>query len=99
MEPVWETQLTVLIPVTVIVLPFLDLGPEKRLSRRPIFLMVVLMGFLEFLIFSGLIIMNKANINTDPPIWRAGTWILIAIGVVWQYIVHKIDRPEKLPVA
>ena len=99
MEPVWATALTVLIPVTVVLLPFLDLGPEKRLSKRPIFFMVVIMGFLEFLIFSGLIIMNKANIHTDPPIWRAGTWILIAIGVVLQYIVHKIDRPEKLPVA
>ncbi|OGI18317.1 MAG: hypothetical protein A3B68_04585 [Candidatus Melainabacteria bacterium RIFCSPHIGHO2_02_FULL_34_12] len=99
MEPVWATALTVLIPLTVIVLPFLDLGPEKRLSKRPVFLMVVIMGFLEFLIFSFLIIFNIANIHRDPPIWRMGTWLLIAIGVIWQYIVHKIDRPEKLSVA
>ena len=98
-EPVWATALTVLIPLTVVVLPFLDLGPEKRLSRRPIVLLVVIMGFLEFLIFSALIIFNIANIHRDPPIWRTGTWILIAIGVLLQYIVHKIDRPEKLPVA
>ena len=98
-EPVWATGLTVLIPLTVVVLPFLDLGPERRLSHRPIFLMVVIMGFIEFLIFSFLIIFNIANIHRDPPIWRTGTWILIAIGVVWQYIVHKIDRPEKLSVA
>ena len=98
-EPVWATGLTVLIPATVVVLPFLDLGPEKRLSRRPIFLMVVIMGFLEFVIFSLLIIFNIANIHRDPPIWRMGTWLLVAIGVVLQYIVHKIDRPEKLPVA
>ena len=99
MEPVWATALTVLVPATVIALPFFDLGPEKRLSRRPIFLMVTIMGFLEFLIFSSLIIFNIANIHRDPPIWRMGTWIVIAIGVVLQYIVHKIDRPEKLPVA
>ena len=99
MEPVWATALTVLIPLTVIVLPFLDLGSEKRLSRRPIFLMVAVMGFIEFLIFSFLIIFNIANIHRDPPIWRMGTWIIIAIGVVWQYIVHKIDRPEKLNIA
>ena len=99
MEPVWATGLTVLVPAAVIVLPFLDLGPEKRLSRRPIFLMVTVMGFLEFLIFSFLIIFNIANIYRDPPIWRMGTWIIIAVGVVWQYIVHKIDRPEKLNVA
>ena len=99
MEPVWATALTVLIPATVIVLPFLDLGPETRLSRRPIFLLVTIMGFLEFLIFSFLIIFNIANIHRDPPIWRIGTWLLIAIGVVLQYIVHKIDRPEKLSVA
>lgn len=99
MEPVWATALTVLIPVSVVVLPFLDLGSETRLLKRPIFLMVVIMGFLEFLIFSGLIIMNIANIYRDPPIWRMGTWILIAIGVVWQYINQKIERPEKLPIA
>ena len=99
MEPVWATALTVLIPATVVVLPFLDLGSETRLLKRPIFLMVVVMGFLEFLIFSGLIIMNIANIHRDPPIWRVGTWILIAIGVVWQYINHKIESPEKLIVA
>jgi len=28
-----------------------------------------------------------------------GTWLLIAVGVLCQYIVHKIDRPERLPVA
>ena len=99
MEPVWATALTVLIPATVVILPFLDLGSETRLLKRPIFLMVVIMGFLEFLIFSGLIIMNIANIHRDPPIWRTGTWILIAIGVVWQYINQKIERPEKLPIA
>ena len=99
MEPVWATGLTVLVPLTVIALPFFDLGPEARLSRRPIFLMVTVMGFLEFVIFSFLIIFNIANIHRDPPIWRMGSWILIAIGVVLQYIFHKIDRPEKLPVA
>ncbi|MBI3590674.1 MAG: cytochrome bc complex cytochrome b subunit [Candidatus Melainabacteria bacterium] len=99
MEPVWATALTVLVPVTVIALPFFDLGPETRLSKRPIFLMVTIMGFIQFLVFSGLIIANIANIHRDPPIWRTGTWIIIAIGVVWQYINHKIERPEKLPVA
>ena len=99
MEPVWATALTVLVPVTVIALPFFDLGPETRLLKRPIFLMVTIMGFLEFIIFSGLIIMNIANIHRDPPIWRTGTWLLIAIGVIWQYINQKLERPEKLPVA
>ena len=99
MEPVWATGLTVLVPLSVIVLPFFDLGPEARPSRRPIYLMVTLMGFLEFLIFSFLIIFNIANIHRDPPIWRLGSWIIIAIGVVLQYIVHKIDRPEKSAVA
>ncbi len=97
-EPVWATGLTVLVPVTVVILPFLDLGPEIKIFRRPIFLMVTIMGFLEFVIFSALIIMNIANIHTDPPIWRWGTWLLIAIGVVWQYVMQKIEKPEKLPV-
>lgn len=83
----------------MIVLPFFDLGPETRLSKRPIFLMVTIMGFIEFLIFSALIIFNIANIHKDPPIWRMGTWILIAVGVLWQYINFKIEKPEKLPIA
>ena len=99
MEPVWATALTVLIPVTVVVLPFLDLGTETRLLKRPIFLLVTIMGFIQFIVFSALIIMNIANIHRDPPIWRAGTWILIAIGVIWQYINQKMEKPEKLPVA
>lgn len=98
-EPVWATAITVLIPATVVVLPFLDIGPEKNIWKRPIFLMVVIMGFIEFLIFSGLIIANIANIHKDPPVWRVGTCVLIAIGIVWQYINMKIERPEKLPVA
>ena len=99
MEPVWATALTVLIPATVVTLPFLDLGPEVRLSRRPIFLLVTIMGFIQFVIFSFLIIFNIANIHRDPPIWRVGTWLLVATGVILQYIFHKIDRPEKLPVS
>jgi quinol-cytochrome oxidoreductase complex cytochrome b subunit len=97
-EPVWATALTVFIPLTVVILPFLDLGPETKIFRRPIFFMVVIMGFIEFVIFSALIIMNIANIHTDPPIWRGGTWLLIAIGVVWQYILQKTEKPEKMPV-
>lgn len=98
-EPVWATGLTVLIPLTVVVLPFFDFGPEKNIFRRPIFFMVCIMGFIEFLIFSFLIIFNIANIHRDPPIWRVGTWILIAIGVIWQYLLHKMERPEKLKIA
>jgi len=95
-EPVWATALTVLIPLTVVVLPFFDFGPEKHILKRPIFLMVCIMGLLECLIFSFLIIGNMANIHQDPPIWRAGTWILIAIGVVWQYILQERYKQKSL---
>lgn len=94
MEPVWATALTVLVPVTVVVLPFFDFGPEKNILKRPIFLMVIIMGFIAFLVFSSLIIANIANIHRDPPIWRAATWILIAIGVVWQYLMQKRHKQK-----
>lgn len=98
-EPVWATAITVFIPLTVVILPFFDLGPEKNIWKRPIFLMVVIMGLVECLIFSGLIIANIANIHRDPPIWRAGTCLLVGIGIVWQYINMKLEKPEKLPIA
>lgn len=96
MEPVWATALTVLVPVAVIVLPFFDLGPEKNIFKRPIFLMTVVMGFIAFIVFSGLIIMNVANIHRDPPIWRTVTWVLIAIGVLWQYLLQKRYKQKLL---
>ena len=98
-EPVWATALTVLIPLTVVILPFFDFGVETSIFKRPIFLAVCFMGFTEFIVFSILIILNVANIHTDPPVWRAYSAAVIGMGIIWQYILHKIQRPEKLFVA
>ena len=82
-EPVLATFITMLIPATVLLLPFCDRGREKSIWKRPIILWTCIMGFLNFLIFSILIILNIANINTDPPFWVAASVGLLAIGF-WQ---------------
>jgi hypothetical protein len=43
-----------------------------------------IMGAISAIAFSVLIILNIANINTDPPYWVAGTTILIAIGIYFS---------------
>jgi hypothetical protein len=76
-----------LIPITVIVLPFLDTwitGAEKNILKRPLVLWFAIMGFFSWIIFSYLIIVNIANIHSDPPYWRDFLWLTIDIGVVWQ---------------
>jgi len=90
LEPVVATEITMIIPITVILVPFLDswiTGPEKDIMKRPLVLMTTIMGFLSWIIFSLLIIANIANIHTDPPYWRLFTYGLVDIGVLWQLIV------------
>ncbi len=87
LEPVVATEITMLIPITVIVLPFLDTwitGAEKNILKRPLVLWFAIMGFFSWIIFSYLIIVNIANIHSDPPYWRDFLWLTIDIGVVWQ---------------
>jgi quinol-cytochrome oxidoreductase complex cytochrome b subunit len=87
LEPVVATEITIVIPLTVIALPFLDVaitGPEKDWRKRPFMFMVTLMGFFNWVIFSFLIIFNIANIHNDPPYWRDFLWLMGDIGIIWQ---------------
>lgn len=83
-EPVLATFITMLIPATVLFLPFFDTGKETSITKRPIILYTTIMGFINFIVFSVLIILNIANINTDPPYWIAGSVILVAYGMYLQ---------------
>ncbi len=83
-EPVLATFVTVLIPATVLFIPFFDTGKEKKITERPIVLSLCIMGFLNFAVFSYLIIVNIANINTDPPYWIAGSTVIVAIGIYFS---------------
>src|SRR4029077_6074863 len=70
LEPVVATYITMVIPVSVILLPFIETaitGAEKNIMKRPFMLMVTIMGGLTWVVFSALIIINIANIHTDPP--------------------------------
>lgn len=93
LEPVVATYITMVIPVSVILLPFLDAwmtGPEKNIMKRPFILMVTIMGAMQWIVFSVLIIINVANIHTDPPIWRSSLYLMINVGVMWQaYLIIK----------
>jgi quinol-cytochrome oxidoreductase complex cytochrome b subunit len=90
LEPVVATEITLLIPLTVMALPFLDTwitGPEKDIMKRPFILWFAIMGFFSWVIFSLLIIVNIANIHNDPPYWRDFLWLTIDIGIVWQCLL------------
>jgi quinol-cytochrome oxidoreductase complex cytochrome b subunit len=80
-EPVLATFVTVLIPVTVLSLPFFDTSKETAITKRPIIMWLSIMGFLNFVVFSILIILNIANINNDPPYWIFGSTMCVAIGI------------------
>jgi quinol-cytochrome oxidoreductase complex cytochrome b subunit len=87
LEPVVATEITILIPLSVVFLPFLDTaltGPEKDILKRPFILMASFMGFATWVVFSYLIIVNIANIHVDPPYWRLFFYGTIDIGIIWQ---------------
>ncbi len=93
MDPYWATLWTVGIPFCTIALAFLDWGPERSWVRRPIFSVIGVMAAIEFIIFSMLIIANKANIETDPPYWFAHLTISIAIGQFWHWALYRQRFP------
>lgn len=87
LEPVVATEITLVIPISVILLPFIDVwvtGAEKDISKRPLIFMVTLMGFLNWIAFSYLIIANIANIHVDPPYWRDALFLMVDIGIFLQ---------------
>ncbi len=87
LEPVVATEITILIPLSVIYLPFLDstlTGAEKDIMKRPFILMASFMGLATWVAFSYLIIANIANIHVDPPYWRLFFYGTIDIGIIWQ---------------
>jgi len=87
LEPVVATEITLVIPITVVLLPFIDswvTGAEKNIMKRPFILMTTIMGGVSWIVFSLLIIANIANIHNDPPWWRAFLYLTVDIGIVWQ---------------
>ncbi|HEY9713608.1 MAG TPA: cytochrome b N-terminal domain-containing protein, partial [Chroococcales cyanobacterium] len=90
LEPVVATEITMVIPLSVMALPFIEqwvTGPEKDIMKRPFVLMVTLMGFFCWIIFSYLIIINIANIHNDPPYWRDFLFGVVDVGILWQLVL------------
>ncbi len=95
LEPVVATEITILIPLSVIFLPFLDsaiTGPEKNILKRPLILMLSFMGFATWVLFSFLIIVGIANIHNDPPYWRLFFYGTIDIGIIWQLALIWLNK-------
>lgn len=104
LEPVVATEITMVIPLSVVILPFLDVwitGPEKDITKRPLIFLVSLMGFINWIAFSVLIVINIANIHSDPPWWRDGLWMLVDVGVVLQLLIYlsTTDVRQKIMMA
>ena len=95
MDPYWATIWTVGIPVITIALMFLDFGNERNPWKRPIFTTIAIMAFIQFLVFSLLIMANQANIDRDPPYWFAHIILSITIGQLWHWSQYQ----QKLPFA
>ncbi len=91
-EPVLATFITMLIPATVLITPFFDTSKETKIHRRPIILSLCIMGALNTIAFSGLIILNIANINTDPPYWIFGSTMIVAIGIYFSELQRGKNR-------
>jgi cytochrome b6 len=95
LEPVVATEITLVIPISVILLPFIDVwvtGAEKDISKRPLIFMVTLMGFLNWIAFSYLIIVNIANIHVDPPYWRDALFLLVDVGIFLQLALMWMNK-------
>jgi quinol-cytochrome oxidoreductase complex cytochrome b subunit len=87
LEPVVATEITMVIPLSVVFLPFIDVavtGPETNIWKRPLVFMTAMMGLINWIVFSLLIIANIANIHSDPPPWRDFLYLMVNIGMVWQ---------------
>jgi quinol-cytochrome oxidoreductase complex cytochrome b subunit len=98
-EPVLATFVTVLIPATVLFMPFFDTSKETKITRRPIVMALTIMGAINAVVFSVLIILNIANINTDPPYWIFGSTMIVAIGIYFsQKFYAGINRWKLLAV-
>jgi quinol-cytochrome oxidoreductase complex cytochrome b subunit len=95
MDPYWATIWTVGIPVITIALMFLDFGNERSPWKRPLFTTIGIMAFIEFVVFSLLILANQANIDRDPPYWFAHIILSITIGQFWHWAQYQ----QKLPMA
>jgi quinol-cytochrome oxidoreductase complex cytochrome b subunit len=87
-EPVLATFITVLIPATVLFLPFFDTSKETKMTKRPIIMATCIMGAINTVVFSVLIILNIANINTDPPYWIFGSTMIVAIGIYFSQLQY-----------
>lgn len=91
LEPVVATEITLVIPLTVMILPFMDVwatGAEKDIHKRPLIFYTAIMGFVCWVVFSLLIIVNIANIHNDPPYWRSFLWGVCDVGILLQLWVY-----------
>ena len=93
MDPYWATLWTLGIPFVTIGFTFLDWGSERSWLRRPLFTCIGIMGAIEFVVFSMLIIANKANIETDPPYWFAHMIMMITVGQFWHWSMYRQRFP------
>lgn len=87
-EPVLATFVTMLIPATVLLIPFFDTSKETKIYKRPLVMALTILGAVNTIVFSVLIILNIANINHDPPYWIAGGTMIVALGIYFSQLQY-----------
>jgi ubiquinol-cytochrome c reductase cytochrome b subunit len=84
-HPYLATILTMALPVFAILMVVLDRRPERHWRHRPFAITMAVAGFINWIVFSILIILDIANINTDPPFWYGGWCVAFMIASVWDW--------------
>lgn len=94
MKPLYAVLGTMLIPAIAILMPAFDTAKDVPTWKRPFFFSVGLAAFTHWIIMSVMILMDYAQITTDPPrIWAS--WILIMLcGGCFEYRQMGYPRPR-----
>ena len=92
-HPFLATVVTMGIPVFAISVILFDQRKEKLWYQRPVPTMVSLAGFINYVVFSFMIILGIADIKRDPPLWYLGWIVFLFIGYFWDWMyVSKRDH-------
>lgn len=94
MKPLYAVLGTIFIPIITLAMPLLDRAKDVPTWRRPFFFCFGLTGLIHWLVLSFMIIMDYAQITTDPPkIWGSFALVCLASGC-FEFRAMGYPRPR-----